>query len=137
MIPSEKRKEIALAWLKRAQGNLIRAKMEKPEKAFYEDFCFDAQQAAEKSLKALMIFNEIKFRFVHDIGEFLQNLKEAGLPVPTELKEAVILTEYAVETRYPGPIEPVTFEDYNKAVDLSEKVYNWVEEQITRQLNLF
>ena len=43
-------------WLKRAKSNLIRARQPKPEEVFWEDICFDAQQAAEKSLKALITF---------------------------------------------------------------------------------
>ena len=30
-------------WLRRAKGNLARAKQTKPEEAFWEDLCFDAQ----------------------------------------------------------------------------------------------
>jgi len=37
-------------WLKRAKSNLIRAKQPKHEEVFWEDLCFDAQQAVEKSL---------------------------------------------------------------------------------------
>jgi len=41
-------------WLNRARGNLARAKSQIPE-AFLEDLCFDAQQAAEKAIKAIFI----------------------------------------------------------------------------------
>ena len=37
-------------WLSRAQSNLYRAKSPLPD-AYLEDFCFDAQQAAEKAIK--------------------------------------------------------------------------------------
>jgi len=47
------------AWLKRAQSNLARAKLPKLDEALWEDYCFDAQQAAEKALKALLLFNNI------------------------------------------------------------------------------
>jgi HEPN domain-containing protein len=49
-------------WLKRAKSNLILAKQPKPDGAFWEDYCFDAQQAAEKALKALRIHYKISFR---------------------------------------------------------------------------
>ena len=46
--------ERAKEWLKRAKSNLARAKAGKvSEDILYEDLCFDAQQAAEKALKAL------------------------------------------------------------------------------------
>ncbi len=34
-------------WLMRAEGDLALARAPLPEGAFYEDLCFDAQQAAE------------------------------------------------------------------------------------------
>ncbi len=49
-----KNKEIILNWLKRARSNLERAKIGKVSPGIlYEDLCFDAQQAVEKSLKAI------------------------------------------------------------------------------------
>jgi HEPN domain-containing protein len=38
-------------WLNQARSNLARAKARIPE-AYPEDLCFDAQQAAEKAIKA-------------------------------------------------------------------------------------
>jgi len=55
-------------WLARARSNLARAQQPKPADVFWEDLCFDAQQAAEKALKALLLARRIPFRFVHDIG---------------------------------------------------------------------
>ncbi|MGE5682602.1 MAG: HEPN domain-containing protein [Bacillota bacterium] len=123
-------------WLKRAKSNLVRAQMTKPEDVFWEDLCYDAQQCAEKSLKALLIFHQVKFRYVHDIGELLKTLKVNGISYPDDFNEAVILTDYAVETRYPIVSEPVTEEEYKEAVRIAELVYNWVESEIDRQYKL-
>jgi HEPN domain-containing protein len=35
------------------------------------------------------------------------------------------LTQYAVETRYPGPAEPVTQKEYREAVKMAERVVKW------------
>jgi HEPN domain-containing protein len=44
-------------WIRRAKSNLAIAKAGKPTgDVLYEDLCFDAQQAAEKALKALSVF---------------------------------------------------------------------------------
>ena len=49
-----KNKEIILNWLKRARSSLERTKIGKVSQGIlYEDLCFDAQQAVEKSLKAI------------------------------------------------------------------------------------
>jgi HEPN domain-containing protein len=112
-------------WMRRAQSNLLRAEQPKPEEVLWEDLCFDAQQAAEKALRAVLLFANIKFRFVHDIGELVTLLTNNGFAVPKEVEEAVELTEYAVEARYPGPFEPVTREEHGRAVMLARAVVEW------------
>jgi hypothetical protein len=47
-------------WLNRARSNLALAKAQIPD-VYLEDLCFDAQQAAEKALKALLIKREVVF----------------------------------------------------------------------------
>ncbi len=114
-------------WLKRAKSNLIRAKQPKHEEVFWEDLCFDAQQAVEKSLKALLLFHKIPFRFVHDIAELLTVLEQNGLSLPEQIRAAAELSDYAVEARYPGPMEPVTEDEHKEAVRIAEMVVSWVE----------
>ena len=118
-------------WLRRAKSNLIRAKQPKHAEVFWEDLCFDAQQAAEKSLKALLVHNKIPFRLVHDIAELLTVLEQNGIALPEEIRTAAELTDYAVAVRYPGPMEPVTEHEYNDAVRIAEKVVAWVDNLIT------
>jgi HEPN domain-containing protein len=117
-------------WLSRAKGDLALAKAPLPEGAFYEDLCFHAQQAAEKAIKAVYQCRNTAFRYTHDLGELLAGLKEAGLNIPSEVEEALILTSYAWESRYPGLTEPVTVEECLEAVNLASEVVRWSEEII-------
>lgn len=96
-----KNNSLAESWLKRAKSNLERAMAGKiSEGILYEDLCFDCQQAVEKSLKALLIQNEIEFPWTHSIGKLMELIEEKNLNIPNEIKEAITLTEYAVTTRY-------------------------------------
>lgn len=55
-------------WLKRARSSLAMAKAGKiTTEILYEDLCYDAQQAVEKSLKALCIKYGIVFPKTHNI----------------------------------------------------------------------
>ena len=119
-------------WLRRAKGNLARAKQTKPKDAFWEDLCFDAQQAAEKAIKAVLIFRQLEFRKTHDLRGLLTLLDSGGYPVPAEIWKADNLTDYAVETRYPGLSEPVSDKEYRDAVALAETVVRWADKQITQ-----
>ena len=49
-------------WLNRARSNLAMAKME-AEGIYLEDLCFNAQQAAEKAIKAVFIKRQIEFPY--------------------------------------------------------------------------
>ncbi|WP_259039434.1 HEPN domain-containing protein [Salinibacter ruber] len=113
----------------RARSNLIRARQRLPN-VYLEDLCFDAQQAAEKALKALCIERGIEFPYVHDLARLITLLQDEGQPVPDEVTEAGRLTRYAVFTRYPGLDDPVTEEDHNRAVSIAERVVEWVEDRL-------
>lgn len=119
-----------LDWLAHAKGSLALAKQPKAEEAFWEDQCFLAQQAAEKALKAVYQLKDILFRYTHDLEELGLGLEDSGVPIPPDVKEAIILTRYAFETRYPGPFEAVTEEEYQEAIRLAEAVVTWAEETI-------
>ncbi len=120
-------------WLRRAKGNLALAKQKKPKDAFWEDLCFDAQQAAEKAIKAVLVFRQLDFRKTHDLRGLLTLLDSSGVPIPEEIWKADNLTNYAVETRYPGLSEPVNDKEYRDAVALAETVLRWADRQIAQQ----
>jgi HEPN domain-containing protein len=120
-------------WLRRAKSNLIRARQPKPEDVLWEDLCFDTQQAAEKALKAVLVARRIPFRFVHDIAELLTLLENQGVILPEEIKASAGLTDYSVESRYPGPFEPITEEEFEKALQIAEAVVAWAESQIEKK----
>lgn len=117
-------------WLNRARSSLVQAKT-KSEGVYLEDLCFCAQQAAEKALKALLLSHQVRFPYVHNIGELSRCLEEAGVDIPPYVEEAEWLTDYAVEARYPGLAEPITEEKYREAVALAEEVVRWVEERLS------
>ena len=116
-------------WLNRARSNLSRAKARIPE-VYLEDLCFDAQQAAEKAIKALLIKKGVAFPYVHDIAHLLALLEQIGEQVPESVRRAEDLTRYAVVTRYPGIAEPVGESHYRDALVSAEAVVRWAEREI-------
>ena len=116
-------------WFRYAKSDLELARIEKPEGVLLENLCFHAQQAAEKTLKAVLIFLEIDFPRTHNIRTLLDLLPE-GVDVPQEVEESAILTDYAVESRYPMSGEPVDDEEYQQVIGLAETVVSWGEKLI-------
>jgi len=119
-------------WLNRARSNLAQARAEHPD-VYLEDLCFNAQQAAEKAIKALLLQRGIRFPYIHDLAELLRLLDQAGEKIPPQVRAARQLTDYAVEARYPGLAEPVSREEYEEAVSIAEEVVCWVEERVRGQ----
>ena len=114
-MPPEESGVDARAWLDRSKSSLSLARQPKPDQAHWADLCYLAQQAAEKAVKAVYRLREQPFRFTHSLEELGRGLEEAGVDLPDVVREAVVLTRYAVETRYPGIAEPVTKADSSDA----------------------
>ena len=115
-------------WMNRARSSLAIAKNRVPQ-AYLEDLCFEAQQAAEKAVKALMIKRGIDFPYVHDLARLLSLLKEAGEAIPDAVGQARKLTRFATVTRYPMN-QTVTEQHYLEALAIAEAVIRWAEERI-------
>ncbi len=116
-------------WMNRARSDLTQAKSQVPG-VYFENLCFNAQQAAEKAIKAVMITRNIEFPFVHDLARLLSLLIEEKKSIPSAISRASVLTKYATITRYPGDIRPVTEAEYREAIAIAEAVVHWAEEQI-------
>lgn len=118
-------------WLNRARSNLAKARstFRTPE-IYLEDLCFDAQQAAEKAIKAVLIHLGVRFPYVHDLAQLLALVEQAGQNTSESIRRAASLSDYAVETRYPGLSEPVTGQEYDEAVAIAEEVVRWAQEII-------
>jgi HEPN domain-containing protein len=125
-----------LKWLERAKSSLQRSKIGSVDPyIFLEDLCYDAEQCAEKSLKAVFVFNGMTFPKTHDIGFLLDTLSENKISIPENIHLGRMLTQYAVETRYPGEYEPVTDDEYKEALKYAECIYGWASELIKKTSN--
>jgi HEPN domain-containing protein len=96
----------------------------------FADLCFDAQQAAEKAVKAVFIHRGETFPHTHDLQHLIRLLKGNGQKVPKYVHEAKELTRFAVLTRYPGLGSPITRRQYGRAVRIASAVLRWAERQI-------
>jgi HEPN domain-containing protein len=118
-------------WLNRARSNLAKAHITRASDDVYpEDVCFEAQQAAEKAIKAVLLSRQVDFPRVHDIATLLTLVSECGIALPDEIAAATELTDYAVATRYPGLEGDVSNEDCDDAIACAEAVLQWAERMI-------
>ena len=115
-------------WLNRARSNLVQARAVMPG-VYFEDLCFEAQQAAEKAIKAVFVYRAESFPYTHNISRLLKQLERDGIRVPKYVYRAVGLSRFAVETRYPGLSGPVSNRQYQSAVRIAAAVLQWAERQ--------
>ena len=116
-------------WLKRARSSLELAKLADNELVYYEDLCFQAQQAVEKGLKGLLIYYGIEPEKTHNLFTLLKKLEDHA-KINDEIKEVLKLNNYSVQTRYPGDYVEVNKEEYVLSIAIAEKCLNWIEEKI-------
>jgi HEPN domain-containing protein len=116
-------------WLKRAKSSLIQAKTT-TEGVYLEDLCFNAHQAVEKALKALLLKLGGKFPFTHDIVRLNTEIEKKLKALPPELANAEFMSAYSVASRYPGWDEPVSEAEYVRALDAASRVVAWVTAQV-------
>ena len=89
---------------------------------------FHAQQAIEKTLKAVLTNCGLSYGRTHNLGELLKLLGASGFPLPEEFQETRRLTPFAVDFRYEDI--PLTLDkpfDRFWARGCVSKVRSWAE----------
>ena len=118
--PEDVKMEFVRDWTRKAESDFRAAQHLFAGGADYvHETTFHAQQAAEKYLKAFLVWHQIEFSKTHDIETLLKLAETEDAEIPEVLAEATGLTPYGVEYRYPGDYPEVTLEDAKHATDLA------------------
>jgi HEPN domain-containing protein len=124
-----KQNAVIRSWLDHARSDFELACVKKTPKIHYEHLCFHAQQAAEKSIKALLLSLHIEVPRTHDLAYIIDLLPKTFVRPPL-LLVLPVLTKYAVQFRYPGQEITVTRKEYLKAVALARSTLDWANDLI-------
>lgn len=89
---------------------------------------FNAQQAVEKALKAVLAGRGEEFPFTHDIALLIELCEDQGLQLPDDLREADRLTPYAAALRY-GMGDPAAVGS-DEAMKWAALAIEWAESQL-------
>ena|ERR1035438_1383061 len=81
------------------------------------------QQAAEKSLKAFLVFRQEPFRKTHNLKELGEACLALGADLPPSVRESFRLTEYAWMFRYPGAPRDIEEGEAETALRLARRLY--------------
>ncbi len=125
----------SLRWLKQAEADFDAAH-DSTESEHFEWACFQAQQAAEKALKAFLHAQGLRAIITHSTAELLiEAQKYESFDIP--LKHAKILDSYYIPTRYPNglpgediPAHYYSKEDADTCINYAESILRSVKKYI-------
>ncbi|MBM4046531.1 MAG: HEPN domain-containing protein [Planctomycetes bacterium] len=121
------------AWLDKAEEDWLCVRNNlAAEKKPWSCICFHAQQAAEKCLKALLVHRGYFPAKTHDLVELLVPCLQFDAGLDILRSDCRLLTEYAVEVRYPF-FEPEVNEDAaRQAVAAAESICEAVRQRLPK-----
>lgn len=129
----KQRKKEALVWLERAVDDLSWTKANINAKIYY-GACFSAQQAAEKALKAFLLYQKGKFGKVHDLVKLLDECARYQAKIKSFRKKVAKLSFYYIQTRYPDimEVDKFTKEEAEEALSISSKLIDFVSKILNK-----
>ena len=122
-------------WIRRAESSLAMARA-RVRGAMEEEYCFNAQQAAEKAIKAVFVAHGFPFKFTHDLGGLTADLARRGVKVPAEIRgdaeRLERITDYAVKIRYEEGAPTVSEGHRKTAVNIAVLTVKWAKAEVAR-----
>ena len=128
--PEEAAREMAGEWLAKADADLRACDGLLATAALSEIAAFHAQQAAEKALKAFLVWNQVEFPRTHDIKRLLALCRSTDPGLAESIADAAQLTPYGVEYRYPGEYPTVPTAAAKESAALARRV----RDEVVRRL---
>jgi len=123
----EAKRELVQEWLLRALHDLMGARTLAQRNPVIMDVAiYHCQQAAEKAVKAFLVFNDQDPSRTHDVDRLLVQAAASNPAFAASRPAGRRLTPYATLYRYPsGGMDP-TLEQLKEALDDAALIYNQV-----------
>ena len=109
-------------WIEMADHDLGSAKiiyLHLPD--YFDTIAFHCQQAVEKYLKAMLVYNRIEFSRSHDLVYLLELLSGKIEIEDSKFRKAFSLNNFGVQIRYPNKIVKLTAEEIESAIEISQE----------------
>lgn len=122
----------ARALLNKAGNDLIAGGATLATGEALDTVCFHAQQAVEKSLKALLALDDVEYPRRHDLGELVALVKLRVPEIGTREEGILTLAPYAVAARYDEAFAP-ELSEARAALDLARQVHEIAVKTVERR----
>jgi HEPN domain-containing protein len=114
------------AWLERARDDWNAARtLFDAASGGLQTVAFHCQQAAEKALKAYLVWRGAELERIHDLGRIVARCAAFDGEFEMLRHDVVPLTQYAVVSRYPGPPVP-SLQEATRALAVVDRVWAFV-----------
>ena len=123
--------EFVLPWTEKADNDISAARYlaENMYPIPAEIICFHCQQAAEKYLKAFLVFNDQEPPKTHDLIELAKLCNNFNPDFLLLITKCEFLVPFASRTRYPGKCNPDD-EDIKRALVYSQEIIEFVKSKL-------
>lgn len=129
-MPHERRDEVE-RWLRFAREDLDAAWVAVDTRRMaLRHACFHAQQAAEKAIKAALIWEGVEPPRLHGLGSLVQMLPSDWSDLLELDVDLTQLTVWAAEAWYPSEIEPPELSDAEEAVIHASRLLPYIAERL-------
>lgn len=125
--------ELIQNWLRFAEENLMSAKsLYEEQYAPFHTVCYICQGAAEKYMKAYLIWQGWSLEKTHDLKDLLKHCLNYDKSFGELGDECSELNEYITEGRYPGdlPWEAIGETQAKEALEAADKIARFVTQKI-------
>jgi HEPN domain-containing protein len=123
----EAKRELVRHWLTIALDDLASArKLASEPDAHLNTAVFHCQQAAEKAVKAFLVFCDQPFEKIHDIAKLMNQAAGMEPRLQTLLSRVAPLTRYVAQFRYPSVEIAASEEEFEEALQAAQQLFNFV-----------
>ncbi|MFH0823828.1 MAG: HEPN domain-containing protein [Pseudomonadota bacterium] len=115
------------AWVVKAEHDLLNIRNNLNAEAIpWDTVCFHAQQAAEKLLKAFLVYQGRVPPRTHDLSALLANCMELHNEMESLASDCRKLSAYAFQSRYPDALFEPTEDDGLEMVTAAERIRDFI-----------
>lgn len=119
----EVKREFVKRWLNKARQDMELVEYLVSQGAgHFNAVAFHSQQAAEKYLKALLVYHQVEFPKTHNLGKLLDFLRGPDAPLAESLRGITVMNPYGVDVCYPDDAPEVTSDKAAEAAKLAATV---------------
>ena len=111
-----------LSWFQKADEDELSISAILKNNGAYSTVCFLSQQMAEKYLKAILIHHQGELPKIHALDRLLELCTAIEPDMLVLRDDAIFLTDFYIDTRYPGNYYDFSWSDAKQALTAAERI---------------